>query len=87
MGQTNASKVEIDTSLFSTAFRTAFQDDALGVFTKTGAQASKFDIDPKTGRLTSNTAMAAGSNAVNVVYTSYWICSHRGNHSGCNCCN
>ena len=69
MGQTNASKVEIDTSLFSTAFKTAFQDDALGVFTKTGAQASKFDIDPKTGRLTSNTAMAAGSNAVNVVYT------------------
>ena len=69
MGQTNDSKVEIDTSLFSTAFKTAFQDDALGVFTKTGAQASKFDIDPKTGRLTSNTAMAAGSNAVNVVYT------------------
>ena len=69
MGQTNASKVEIDTSLFSTAFRTAFQDDALGVFTKTGAQASKFDIDSKTGKLTSNTAMAAGSNAVNVVYT------------------
>ena len=69
MGQTNASKVEIDTSLFSTAFRTAFQDDALGVFTKTGAQASKFDIDSKTGKLTSNTAMAAGSNAVNVIYT------------------
>ena len=69
MGQTNASKVEIDTSLFSTAFRTAFQDDALGVFTKTGAQASKFDIDPKTGKLTSNTAMAAGANTVTVVYT------------------
>ena len=69
MGQTNASVVHIDTSLFSTAFRTAFQDDALGVFTKTGAQASKFDIDSKTGKLTSNTAMAAGSNAVNVVYT------------------
>ena len=69
MGQTNASKVEIDTSLFSTAFRTAFQDDALGVFTKTGAQASKFDIDSKTGKLTSNTAMAAGANTVNVVYT------------------
>ena len=68
MGQTNASKVEIDTSLFSTAFETAFQDDALGVFTKTGAQASKFD-DSKTGKLTSNTAMAVGSNAVNVVYT------------------
>ena len=69
MGQTNASKVEIDTSLFSTAFRTAFQDDALGVFTKTGAQASKFDIDSKTGKLTSNTAMAAGANTVPCIYT------------------
>jgi flagellin len=69
MGQTNDSKVHIDTSLFSTAFKTAFKTDSLGVFTKTGAQASKFDIDSKTGKLTSNTAMAAGSNAVNVVYT------------------
>ena len=69
MGQTNASKVHIDTSLFSSAFKTAFKTDSLGVFTKTGAQASKFDIDSKTGKLTSNTAMAAGSNAVNVVYT------------------
>ena len=69
MGQTNASKVEIDTSLFSTAFRTAFQDDALGVFTKGGANASKFDIDSKTGKLTSNTAMAAGANTVTCIYT------------------
>ena len=69
MGQTNDSKVHIDTSLFSTAFKTAFKTDSLGVFTKGGAQASKFDIDSKTGKLTSNTAMAAGSNAVNVIYT------------------
>ena len=69
MGQTNTSTVEIDTALFSTAFKTAFKTDSLGVFTKTGAQASKFDIDSKTGKLTSNTAMAAGSNAVNVIYT------------------
>ena len=69
MGQTNDSKVHIDTSLFSTAFKTAFKTDSLGVFTKSGAQASKFDIDSKTGKLTSNTAMAAGSNAVNVIYT------------------
>ena len=49
MGQTNDSKVHIDTSLFSSAFKTAFKTDSLGVFTKTGANASKFDIDSKTG--------------------------------------
>ena len=82
MGQTNNSKVHIDTSLFSSAFKTAFKTDGLGVFTKTGAQASKFDIDSK--QLTSNTAMAAGSNAVSIVYTSYWICTRE--YSGCKCC-
>ena len=69
MGQTNTSTVDIDTSLFSTAFKTAFKTDSLGVFTKAGANASKFDIDSKTGKLTSNTAMAAGANTVHVVYT------------------
>ena len=69
MGQTNTSTVDIDTSLFSTAFKTAFKTDSLGVFTKAGANASKFDIDSKTGKLTSNTAMAAGANTVNVIYT------------------
>ena len=69
MGQTNTSTVEIDTALFSTAFKTAFKTDSLGVFTKAGANASKFDIDSKTGKLTSNTAMAAGANTVNVIYT------------------
>ena len=68
MGTTNASKVEIDTSLFSTAFKTTFQDDALGVFTKGGAQGAKFDIDAKTGKLISNTAIT-GTNTVTVVYT------------------
>ena len=69
MGQTNTSTVEIDTALFSTAFKTAFKTDSLGVFTKGGANASKFDIDSKTGKLTSNTAMAAGANTVTCVYT------------------
>jgi len=69
MGITNASKVEIDTRLFSTAFKEKFKSDSLGVFTKTGADAAKFDIDAKTGKLTSNTAMAAATYAVNVVYT------------------
>ena len=69
MGQTNTSTVDIDTSLFSTAFKTAFKTDSLGVFTKGGANASKFDIDSKTGKLTSNTAMAAGANTVTCVYT------------------
>ena len=68
MGTTNASKVEIDTSLFSTAFKTTFQDDALGVFTKGGAQGAKFDIDAKTGKLISNTAIT-GTNTVSVIYT------------------
>ena len=69
MGQTSASVVHIDTSLFSSAFKTAFKTDSLGVFTKGGANASKFDIDSKTGKLTSNTAMAAGANTVTCVYT------------------
>ena len=87
MGQTNTSTVDIDTALFSTAFKTAFKTDSLGVFTKGGAQASKFDIDSKTGKLTSNTAMAAGANTVNVVYTPRTGSAHRDNHSDCNCCN
>ena len=69
MGQTNTSTVDIDTSLFSTAFKTAFKTDSLGVFTKAGANDSKFDIDSKTGKLTSNTAMAAGANTVTCIYT------------------
>ena len=69
MGQTNTSKVHVDTSLFSSAFKTAFKTDSLGVFTLTGAQATKFSIDSKTGAVESITAMAAGANTINVVYT------------------
>ena len=76
MGITAASKVEITTSDFSTAFKTAFKTDSLGVFSKTGADNAKFDLDVKTGKLTSNTALtttgSAGSDnayIVNVVYT------------------
>ena len=69
MGITAASKVEITTSDFSTAFTTAFKTDSLGVFSKTGTDAAKFDLDVKTGKLTSNQALAAGAYVVNVVYT------------------
>ena len=69
MGITKDSKVEIDTSLFSTDFKTAFQDDSLGVFTKAGTDHAKFSIDSKTGKLTSTTAMAAGADTVFVIYT------------------
>jgi flagellin len=62
------SKVHIDTSLFSTAFKTAFKTDSLGVFTKGAANAANFDIDSKTGKLTSNTAITA-DNTVSVIYT------------------
>jgi flagellin len=69
MGITNASKVEIDTSLFSADFKSAFKTDSLGVFTKSGTDHAKFSVDSKTGKLTSITAMAAGADTVNVIYT------------------
>jgi flagellin len=76
MGITADSKVEITTSDFSTAFDAAFKTDSLGVFSTTGADAAKFDLDVKTGKITSNAALTAtgsagGDNAyiVNVVYT------------------
>jgi len=76
MGITTASKVEIDTSLFSAAFKAAFKADSLGTFTHAGADSAKFDVDSKTGKLTSKAAItatgSANSNAtyiVNVVYT------------------
>ena len=68
MGTTDASKVHIDTSLFSSAFKTAFKTDSLGVFTLTGNDATDFSINSKTGAVESITAMT-GSKAVNVVYT------------------
>ena len=70
MGITNASKVEIDTSLFSADFKAAFKLDSLGVFTRTlDDGTNKFDIDSKTGKMTSNTAMAVGADSFNVIYT------------------
>ena len=47
----------------------AFKADSLGVFTKAGTDHAKFSIDSKTGKLTSITAMAAGADSVNVIYT------------------
>jgi flagellin len=63
---------EIDTSVFSTAFKTAFKTDSLGTFSlstiadgtatyadvTTGADFSEFQIDAKTGRIT----LAAGKD-------------------------
>ena len=78
MGQTTASVVEIDTSVFSTTFKNIFKQDSLGVFTLTGADAANFDIDAKTGKVTSKAAMTASADAntasgaadaLNVVYT------------------
>ena len=48
MGQTTASVLEIDSSVFSTTFKALFKQDGLGVFTLTGADAANFDIDAKT---------------------------------------
>jgi flagellin len=75
---TTASVVEIDTSVFSTAFKNIFKQDSLGVFTLTGADAGNFSIDAKTGKVTSTAAMTASADAntasvdadtLNVVYT------------------
>jgi flagellin len=83
MGITTASKVEITTSDFSAAFKAAFKKDSLGVFSKTGDDNGKFDLDVKTGKLTSNAAMATDGSAasdadylVNVVYTNRSAVAH-----------
>jgi flagellin len=76
MGVTKASTVEIDTSLFSTAFKTAFKNDSLGVFTITGTHAANFSQDAKTGKLTSITALAAATYDFNVVYTNRAAVAH-----------
>ena len=78
MGVTTASVLEIDTSVFSTAFKDIFKQDSLGVFTLTGGDAGNFSIDAKTGKVTSTAAMVASADAntastsadaLNVVYT------------------
>ena len=61
-----ATEVSIDTSLFSTAFKDVFKDDGLGVFSltttaSTGGDNALFDIDPKTGKITSKAALDAGA--------------------------
>ncbi len=59
-------EVSIDTSVFSTAFKDVFANDGLGTFSltttgSTGGDNSLFDIDPKTGKITSKAALDAGA--------------------------
>ena len=75
-------EVSIDTSVFSTAFKDVFANDGLGTFSltttgSTGGDNSLFNIDPKTGTITSKAALDAaaptdtngnGSTAGNGVY-------------------
>ena len=59
-------EVFIDTSVFSTAFKDVFANDGLGTFSltttgSTGGDNSLFNIDPKTGTITSKAALDAGA--------------------------
>lgn len=61
-----ATEVSIDTSLFSDAFKEVFKNDGLGDFNftttaGTGGDNSLFNIDPKTGKITSKAALVAAS--------------------------
>ncbi|MDB0016181.1 flagellin [Alphaproteobacteria bacterium] len=61
-----STEVSVDTSLFSAAFKDAFRNDGLGVFSltatgSTGGDNTLFDIDPKTGKITSKAALDAGA--------------------------
>ena len=61
-----AGEVSIDTSLFSTAFKDVFKNDGLGEFTltttgSTGGDNSLFNIDSKTGTITSKATLDAGA--------------------------
>lgn len=61
-----AGEVSIDTSLFSTAFKDVFKNDGLGEFSltttgSTGGDNSLFNIDSKTGTITSKAALDAGA--------------------------
>ena len=61
-----STEVSVDTSLFSTAFKDAFKNDGLGVFSltttgSTGGDNTLFNIDPKTGKITSKAALDAGA--------------------------
>ncbi|MFL2845638.1 MAG: flagellin [Candidatus Puniceispirillaceae bacterium] len=59
-------EVSIDTSVFSTAFKDVFANDGLGTFSftttgSTGGDNGLFNIDPKTGTITSKAALDAGA--------------------------
>jgi flagellin len=61
-----STEVSIDTSLFSDAFKEVFKNDGLGDFNftttaGTGGDNSLFNIDPKTGKITSKAALVAAS--------------------------
>lgn len=57
-----ATTVEVDTSVWSTAFATSFSTDSLGTFTFSGGAGDNgdFDLDPRTGKLTSKAAIVSG---------------------------
>ena len=75
-------EVSISTALFSTAFKDAFANDGLGTFSltatgATGGDNSLFNIDAKTGKITSKAALdqanptdtaTAGSTITNNIY-------------------
>ena len=61
-----ATSVEVDTSVWSTAFTTSFNTDSLGTFSftnsgGTGGDNAAFNLDPKTGKLTSKAAIVSGA--------------------------
>ena len=61
-----STEVSIDTSLFSDTFKEVFKNDGLGDFNftttaGTGGDNSLFNIDPKTGKITSKAALVAAS--------------------------
>ena len=75
-------EVSIDTSVFSQDFKDTFKDDGLGAFSftatgTTGGDNSLFNIDTKTGKITSKAALSQGaatdtavngSNALDNIY-------------------
>jgi flagellin len=62
-----ATSVQIDTSVWSDEFKTFFNQDSLGTFSKTTTDATKsadnadFNLDTKTGKLTSTAAIVSGT--------------------------
>lgn len=58
-----ATTVEVDTSVWSTTFATSFNTDSLGTFTLSGGAGDNgdFDLDPRTGKLTSKAAIVSGA--------------------------